>query len=295
VVAAAGQRPPTFLNINPSWSPDGQWLVFQSDRHGPAELSVIAADGTGEHRLTWNNANDTHPAWSPGGAWIVFDSDRDGTWNLYAIRPDGTGEYRLTHPGAARGEQFARHPSWSPDGRRIAFDSDRDGDEEVYVMDAGGGHPARLTRSPGRDGPAVWTADGQLYPFLDATSRPQGTPSCAAERHCGWFLADLVRNAVAPDGQAWSIRHADRGQTAVARPPAGNATMPPRLVSNAREVKPNTHHVWPRKHCEDHPFHDLAGDHRTVVRSRGSSAVGIAGVPHGSGYRAALHRGAGRD
>ena len=86
VLPVSAQSAP-FLNINPSWSPDGRWLVFESRRHGPAELYVIGVDGTGERRLTWNGAHDTHPAWSPDGASIVFDSQRDGHWNLYTIRP----------------------------------------------------------------------------------------------------------------------------------------------------------------------------------------------------------------
>ena len=88
-------------------------MVFESRRHGAAELYVINVDGTGERRLTANRAQDTHPDWSPDGQWIVFDSDRDGTWNLYLIRPDGTGERRLTHRLGNRGETFGRHPAWS--------------------------------------------------------------------------------------------------------------------------------------------------------------------------------------
>jgi TolB protein len=70
------------LNINPSWSPDGSRLVFQSARYGQSELYVIGVDGSGERRLTHNLADDTHPAWSPDGSTIVFDSFRDGIWNL---------------------------------------------------------------------------------------------------------------------------------------------------------------------------------------------------------------------
>ena len=65
--AAAQEPPPAFLNINPSWSPDGRQLVFQSERTGTSQLYVIGADGTGERRLTWSGADDTHPAWSPDG------------------------------------------------------------------------------------------------------------------------------------------------------------------------------------------------------------------------------------
>ena len=158
--AVSAQDAP-FLDINPSWPPDGRSLVFESLRHGPAQLFVIGADGIGERRLTRSDADDTHPAWSPDGAWIVFDSNRDGVWNLYLIRPDGTGERRLTFPGASRAAAFARHPQWSPDGGRIVFDSDRDGDGEVYVMRADGSGPVRLTDAPGEAGHAAFAPDGR--------------------------------------------------------------------------------------------------------------------------------------
>src|SRR3712207_3404046 len=80
-VAARAQQQPVFLNINPSWSPDGRQLVFQTDRHGRrTELYIVDADGSGERQLTWNDADDTPPAWSPDGSQILFDSNRDGAW-----------------------------------------------------------------------------------------------------------------------------------------------------------------------------------------------------------------------
>jgi len=82
VATVASAQDQVFLNINPSWSPDGRHLVFESARHGRIGLYIINADGTGERRLTHHVADDTHPAWSPDGNWIVFDSNRDGVWNL---------------------------------------------------------------------------------------------------------------------------------------------------------------------------------------------------------------------
>ena len=193
----------SFLNINPSWSPDGRRLVFESRRHGRAQLYLINADGTAERRLTNSAGEDTHPSWSPDGSQIVFDSYRDSVWTLYVIRPDGTGERRLIQaPAAARG-QFARHPAWSPDGRRVAFDSDRDGDEEVYVANADGSGSARVTRSPGRDGHPAWSGNDQLIVGSGRTGggdlyfmRVDGTGA----RVLGSFPGQEGGAAVSPDG-----------------------------------------------------------------------------------------------
>jgi dipeptidyl aminopeptidase/acylaminoacyl peptidase len=65
VFSALSAQEVPFLNINPSWSPDGKRLVFESRRHGAPELYIINVDGSGERRLTTNLAQDTHPDWSP--------------------------------------------------------------------------------------------------------------------------------------------------------------------------------------------------------------------------------------
>ncbi len=62
----------------PSWSPDGQWIVFDSDRDGNWEIYLMRADGLRVTRLTSSEASEGPACWSPDGQWIVFDSDRDG-------------------------------------------------------------------------------------------------------------------------------------------------------------------------------------------------------------------------
>jgi TolB protein len=66
--------PPTGARIpTPDWSPDGEWIVFDSDRDGTWNLYLIRPDGTDERRLTHRGAviGETfarHPAWSKDGA-----------------------------------------------------------------------------------------------------------------------------------------------------------------------------------------------------------------------------------
>ena len=181
--SAAQAAPENFLNINPSWSPDGRRLVFESRRHGNVELYVIDVDGTGERRLTHSRANveNSHPSWSPDGGSIVFDSFRGGVYHLYVIRPDGSGERRLTQGDNAGVEEFARHPEWSPDGRFIAFDSRRDGNGEYYLIQPDGSGLRRLTNTPdANESHPAWTPDGEV--ILTAVSGETRTLSALDPR-----------------------------------------------------------------------------------------------------------------
>ena len=67
------------------------------------------ADGSGQTRLTDDEALDSTPSWSPDGLSIVFYSGRDDPdpdddvriRNIYVMNADGTGQTRLTDDGAS--------------------------------------------------------------------------------------------------------------------------------------------------------------------------------------------------
>ncbi len=140
---------------DPVWSPDGDRIVFNSDRDGIWEIYVMRSDGSDLQRLTHapRSLSTGMPAWSPDGKSILFASARgpsSANWydvvDIYVIDADGSNLQRLTHTGDNGS------PIWSPDGKRIAFSSHRSGDStdwrdnrEIYVMKADGSNVQRLT------------------------------------------------------------------------------------------------------------------------------------------------------
>jgi Tol biopolymer transport system component len=151
-----------FSTDGPMWSPDGQKIVFRSERDRPSELEraacrprcereeiyVIDADGSGLRRLTHNWRFDAAPVWSPDGRKILFVRRRHP--DVYVMNADGSGQRNLTgsvtYPLASH-----QAPTWSPDGRKILFVSNRGGNGEVYVMNADGSGLRKLTQLKGGD------------------------------------------------------------------------------------------------------------------------------------------------
>ena len=81
---------------DPSWSPDGQRLVFKVWEASTQKLFITTAkpDGTDLRRLS----DGVHPQWSPDGQKIAFMRDQaDGT-HIYVMKADGTEKRCLTCP-----------------------------------------------------------------------------------------------------------------------------------------------------------------------------------------------------
>ena len=60
------------FNGGPSWSPDGQKILFVSDRNSAEEdVYIIDVDGSNETRFTTGSATETFPVWAPRKAGVA--------------------------------------------------------------------------------------------------------------------------------------------------------------------------------------------------------------------------------
>jgi Tol biopolymer transport system component len=161
-----------------SWSPDGAHVAFASNEGGPWRLRIVAADGSGVHRVAGDRAgvDDFVPTYTPDGRRLVFTRcrpDPPGGCALFSIRTNGTARRALT---PYRRDVVDFLPSVSPDGRWIAFT--RFGANgitvQVYVMRADGSaaHPVTPPRLEGAR--PDWAPDGDSITFSSDWNRLGG-------------------------------------------------------------------------------------------------------------------------
>ena len=148
-------------DYDPSFSPDGEQIVFRSMRDKNFEIYVMASDGSDQRRLTDNRADDRFPAFSPDGEQIVFLSARDMDVEIYVMKSDGSRQRRLTANKAGDYE-----PSFSPDGKEILFVSWRDVRAEIYAMASDGSDQRPLTINEVDDDTPSFSPDGKKIVFV---------------------------------------------------------------------------------------------------------------------------------
>ena len=142
-----------------SW--DGQWLAYDSDRNGQADVWKVRLAGGVPEQVTKGPNPKFVNEWSPDGQEIVFHTIREGSHrDIQVVSADGT----TTETAVATAAE-EQHSGWSPDGNSIIFDSSPSlgGDTEAYIVTrekrgAPWSAPRRLTRNGSTD--PKWSPDG---------------------------------------------------------------------------------------------------------------------------------------
>ena len=210
----------TQFGSRPSWSPDNQWILFQSnpisnlsfEGSGFARGSVlwmIHPDGSGEKQLTFSGTpagGHGDPSWSSDGKHIVFQTENEPYEGMWAIGSDGKGLVNLI----PNGSPFLPHdPIYAPDGKSVLYGGGQ-GLWQIHVSpetSAPLGEPVQISNSGGmvfknlalsRDGKKLLYAAEVKTSALESLSIPlRGEPvELRPDQGCATTLPEF-----SPDGK----------------------------------------------------------------------------------------------
>jgi Tol biopolymer transport system component/membrane-associated protease RseP (regulator of RpoE activity) len=161
-------------------SPDGQWIVFASNRHAYTEalssedkarfemkksflmdIYIMKSDGSEVKRLTDVKGYDGGAFFSANGTkicWRRFNEGEDQA-EIWTMNRDGSDQRQITKMGA-----MSWAPFYHPSGDYLVFTTNKHGFDnfELYLVDAKGAHePVRVTSTAGFDGLASFSPDGK--------------------------------------------------------------------------------------------------------------------------------------
>jgi len=149
--------------LKSSWSPDGEWIAFESDRAGRRAIHVMRPDGSDSRKVTHVDSSLTLSGWSADGSRIVlhgrFEADVYRSSRPYSVAFEGGPISRLH-------DAYGESPDAHADGDRYLFERGGSSwmrrhyrgpdDRDVFVFDASDDSFSRLTSWEGNDGHARW-------------------------------------------------------------------------------------------------------------------------------------------
>lgn len=140
----------------------------KTDAGGKKEVFTIRIDGSGQKRLTHNNALSTEPAWGHSGA-LVYTLNQNNALKIVLVDLKNNRQRTIS---SSRGLNASA--ALSRDGRYVALPLSLGKQVDLYLLDLKEGRRTRLTQDRDVESSPVFSPDGAQICFVsDRTGRPQ--------------------------------------------------------------------------------------------------------------------------
>lgn len=147
-----------------SYSPDGKWIVFESNRDGNWGIYLMDSNGKNLSKLTDSKSDNRRPTWHPNGKKILFESTRNGSPELFSIKIKNNKERKVSHKNIEGELIFAQY---APKGNRIAASlKEAENQSSIVLLNKRGKIIQRLTNNDKRNFYPQWSNDGKQILFF---------------------------------------------------------------------------------------------------------------------------------
>lgn len=103
------------IDTTASYSPDGKYIAFSSDRDEGQQIYIMDSNGSSVRRISFGGGSYSKPVWSPDGKSIAFTKIKGGQFFIGIMQKNGKGEKMLATGYIVEGAK------WSPNGRYLIF------------------------------------------------------------------------------------------------------------------------------------------------------------------------------
>ncbi len=148
------------LTSSHSWSQDGKFLLFASERKRKWKIYLRDLK-RGKEMVLFSSKGLNLVGGTSADDLVAFSSSKGGSSEIYTMNMFGQKFKRLT-----RSYGIDVSPVFSPDGKKIAFVSDRGGSPQIYTMDIKGRGIKRLTFEGSYNTSPSWSADGKRIAYV---------------------------------------------------------------------------------------------------------------------------------
>ncbi len=261
---------------SPSWSPDSQWLAYESYIGNNLDIEIQSVRVlTDTIQLTNGPAANFDPAWSPMGRQIAFVSNRSGKNEIWLADLDKAEDQRFVMISQNPAVKSS-HPAWSPEGKSLVWVAEQDGTRYLFRQDFpannAAGTPEAMPKPQNLgsgDWPA-WSADGET--ILTILEAPNRTYLTAYPAYTPGLALPTIELPGAVDGLTWgnttlgSTIQVIYQQAAQVSPTAlyvETLSTPPADAGGRYQLVPLNNVKAPNPY-----LHDMVNDSFTALRNR---------------------------
>ncbi|MBP1582955.1 MAG: PD40 domain-containing protein [Victivallales bacterium] len=201
-------------------------------RHNLKEIFTCWLDGTGQQRLTNNNAISTEPAWGHSGA-LVYTLAKHNMLSVVLVDTQNNRQRVVS-----QGKGLNASAALSANGKYLALPVSGGHKVDLVVKDLSNGKSRRLTDDVSVESSPCWSPDGQTLCYVsDKLGRPQ-LFLVAAGGGSSTRLSLGGNECVSPDWSRVSNRlcyctRSNTGQYVIAVLDMRNPKQPPEIVTGA--------------------------------------------------------------